>query len=62
MITGKNQWSYTNAENFDLSTFDYEKARPHGKHGANNENVRRYIDFAADNGFDQLLVEGRTAR
>ena len=58
MITGKNQWSYTNAENFDLATFDYEKARPHGKHGANNENVRRYIDFAADNGFDQLLVEG----
>ena len=58
MITGKSQWSYTNAENFDLATFDYSKARPHGKHGANNANVRRYIDFAADNGFDQLLIEG----
>ncbi|MDE6109770.1 MAG: glycoside hydrolase family 97 protein, partial [Muribaculaceae bacterium] len=58
MITGKSQWSYTNAEDFDLATFDYSKARPHGQHGANNENVRRYIDFAADNGFDQLLVEG----
>ncbi|MDE6161317.1 MAG: glycoside hydrolase family 97 protein [Muribaculaceae bacterium] len=58
MITGKTQWSYTNAENFDLATFDYSKARPHGRHGANNANVRRYIDFAADNGFDQLLIEG----
>lgn len=58
MITGKSQWSYTNAENFDLATFDYSTATPHGNHGANNENVRRYIDFAADNGFDQLLIEG----
>lgn len=58
MITGKSQWSYTDAENFDLATFDYSKARPHGKHGATTENVKRYIDFAAENGFDQLLVEG----
>ena len=58
MITGKSQWSYTNAENFDLATFDYSKAKPHGHHGANNANVRRYIDFAAEHGFDQVLVEG----
>lgn len=58
MITGKSAWSYTDAENFDLATFDYSKAKPHGHHGANNANVRRYIDFAAENGFDQLLVEG----
>lgn len=58
MITGKSTWSYCDAENFDLKTFDYTKAKPHGKHGANNENVKRYIDFAADNGFDQVLVEG----
>lgn len=58
MITGKSQWSYTDAENFDLATFDYSKARPHGHHGATTENVRRYIDFAAEHGFDQLLVEG----
>lgn len=58
MITGKSQWSYTDAENFDLATFDYSKAGPHGKHGATTENVKRYIDFAAENGFDQLLVEG----
>lgn len=58
MITGKSSWSYTDAENFDLATFDYSKATPHGHHGANNENVRRYIDFAAANGMDQLLIEG----
>ncbi|MCM1029578.1 MAG: glycoside hydrolase family 97 protein [Pseudoflavonifractor sp.] len=58
MITGKSQWSYTDAHDFDLATFDYSKARPHGHHGANTANVKRYIDFAADNGFDQLLVEG----
>ena len=58
MITGVSSWNYTDAENFDLSTFDYSKAKPNGRHGANNEKVRRYIDFAAANGFDQLLVEG----
>ena len=58
MITGKSQWSYTNAQDFDLATFDYSKAKPHGNHGANNANVKRYIDFAADNGMDQLLIEG----
>ncbi len=58
MITGKSSWAYTDAENFDLATFDYSKAVPNGRHGANNENVRRYIDFAADNGMDQLLIEG----
>lgn len=58
MIAGKSDWAYCAAEDFDLATFDYSKATPTGRHGANNENVRRYIDFAADNGFDQLLVEG----
>ena len=58
MITGKSKWSYTDATDFDLSTFDYSTARPHGRHGASNENVRRYIDFASRHGFDQLLVEG----
>lgn len=37
---------------------DYSKAKPHGRHGANNENVKRYIDFAALHGFDAVLVEG----
>jgi len=58
MITGKSSWAYTDAENFDLATFDYSKAKPNGRHAANTANVKRYIDFAADNGFDQLLIEG----
>lgn len=58
MITGKSSWAYCDANDFDLATFDYSKARPNGRHGANNANVRRYIDFAADNGMDQLLIEG----
>ncbi|MFN5645707.1 MAG: glycoside hydrolase family 97 protein [Sphingomonadales bacterium] len=28
------------------------------KHGATNDNVKRYIDFAAENGIPHLLVEG----
>ena len=36
----------------------YSKTKPNGRHGANNENVKRYIDFAAAHGFDQVLVEG----
>ena len=58
MITGKSQWSYTQMEDVDLNTVDYSKVKPHGHHGASNANVRRYIDFAAANGFDQLLIEG----
>lgn len=34
----------------------WEKAS--GKHGANTANVKTYIDFAAENGFDGVLVEG----
>ncbi|MBR5703806.1 MAG: glycoside hydrolase family 97 protein [Bacteroidales bacterium] len=59
MITGKSEWSYTSElPSVQLGVTDYTKVKPHGKHGANNENVRRYIDFAAENGFDALLVEG----
>ena len=59
MISGKSQWSYTNDyPSVQLGKTDYAHSTPHGKHGANNENVRRYIDFAAENGFDALLIEG----
>ena len=59
MITGKNSWSYTNdLPTIDLNTVDYTKTKPNGTHGANNEEVRKYIDFAAKHGFDQVLVEG----
>lgn len=59
MIAGGKQWSYTfDLPSVKLGETDYSKVRPHGQHPANNENVKRYIDFAAENGFDQLLVEG----
>jgi hypothetical protein len=59
MITGKGSWSYTNDfASVQLGVTDYASATPNGTHSANNEKVRRYIDFAAEHGFDQVLVEG----
>ena len=59
MITGKSAWSYTDElRSIHLDEVDYTKVKPHGKHGANTENVKRYIDFASEHGFDGLLVEG----
>lgn len=59
MITGKSTWSYTNdLLSVHLGKTDYSKTKPNGTHAANNEKVRRYIDFAAKHGFDQVLVEG----
>lgn len=58
MIAGKGNWSYTDVPSVKLDSFDYSTATPNGRHSANNANVRRYIDFAAANGFDALLVEG----
>ena len=59
LITGRNSWSYTDqVPSVKLGQTDYTKLAPNGRHGANNDNVKRYIDFAAANGFDQLLIEG----
>lgn len=59
MITGKSEWSYTyDLPSVQIGTTDYSKVKPHGKHGATTNNVKRYIDFAAKNGFDGVLVEG----
>ncbi len=59
MISDKSTWAYTNDfPSVKLGQTDYAKAKPHGRHAANNANVRRYIDFAAENGFDALLIEG----
>ena len=59
MIVGKSQWSYTDElPSVHLGITDYTKVKPHGKHGATTENVKKYIDFAAENGLDQVLVEG----
>ena len=59
MISGKGSWAYTDDfASVQLGKTDYAKATPNGRHSANNEKVRRYIDFAAEHGFDQVLVEG----
>ena len=59
MISGKGSWNYTDDfASVQLGKTDYSSATPNGRHSANNEKVRRYIDFAAKHGFDQVLVEG----
>ncbi|MDI5948539.1 glycoside hydrolase family 97 protein [Flavobacterium yafengii] len=59
MITGKSSWAYTDEfPTVQLGVTDFSKAKPNGKHGANNTNVKKYIDFAAKHGFDAVLVEG----
>ena len=59
MITGKSSWSYTNDfPTVQLGVSDFSKAKPNGTHGATNANVKKYIDFAAQHGFDAVLVEG----
>lgn len=59
MISGKSSWAYTDElPSIQLDKVDYSKLKTNGRHAANNENVRKYIDFAAKHGFDQVLVEG----
>ena len=59
MITGKSSWSYTDdLKSVHIDTDDLTGVNPNGRHGANTENVKKYIDFASDNGFDAVLVEG----
>ena len=58
MITGKSSWAYADLPSVKLGETDYSKVQPNGKHAANTEHVKKYIDFAAEHGFDQVLVEG----
>src|SRR6476659_9279464 len=59
MITGKSTWAYTDDyPTVRIGETDYSKAKPNGRHGANTAHVKEYIDFAAANGFDAVLVEG----
>ena len=69
MIVGKSSWNYTDEypsiklagdafPNDPSSVVNYQQAKPNGRHAANNEKVKRYIDFAAKNGLDEVLVEG----
>ena len=59
MIVGKSNWHYTNDyPSIKLDQIDWQRVKPHGRHAANNDKVKRYIDFAAKNGLDEVLVEG----
>ena len=59
MIVGRGSWHYTNDyPSIKLDQIDWQKVKPNGTHKANNENVKRYIDFAAKNGLNEVLVEG----
>lgn len=59
MITGKSSWAYTDEyPTVQLGVTDYKNAKPNGKHAANNQHVKEYIDFASEHGFDAVLVEG----
>ncbi|WP_027451094.1 glycoside hydrolase family 97 protein [Xylanibacter brevis] len=59
MIVGKSSWNYTDDyPSVYIDKVDWNSVKPNGRHGANNEKVKRYIDFAAENGLDQVLVEG----
>src|SRR5574344_2905781 len=59
MIVGKSSWNYTDEfPSVKLDRIDWQRVKPNGRHAANNEKVKRYIDFAAKNGLDEVLVEG----
>lgn len=59
MITGRSSWAYTNdLPSVQLGVTDYSSVKPNGTHAANTKHVKEYIDFAAKNGFDAVLVEG----
>ena len=58
MITGKSSWAYANVPSVKLGKTDYSLLTPNGRHAANTAHVKEYIDFAAQHGFDAVLVEG----
>ena len=59
MIVGKSSWNYTDdLPSVDIYKVDWKHVRPNGRHAANTANVKRYIDFAAKNGLQEVLVEG----
>lgn len=57
-VPNRGSWNYTNIDNVKLGITDYTKVKPNGMHAANNENVKKYIDFASKHGFNAVLVEG----
>ncbi len=59
MIVGKSSWNYTDEyPSIKLDQIDWTKVKPNGRHAANTAKVKKYIDFAAANGLQEVLVEG----
>ena len=59
MFTGYQKgWAYSDDHLAKPGITDYSKLTPNGRHPANTENVKKYIDFASENGIDGVLVEG----
>ena len=59
MFTGNQKtWAYSDDHLARPGETDYTKLTPNGRHPANTDNVKKYIDFAAENGIDGVLVEG----
>ena len=57
-IGGGSTWAYSDDHDITIGVTDYQKLKPNGHHGANTEHVKKYINFAAQHGFDAVLVEG----
>ncbi|WP_336664224.1 glycoside hydrolase family 97 protein [Elizabethkingia meningoseptica] len=55
---GGSTWAYSDNQDIIIGETDYSKLKPNNHHGANTKHVKEYIDFAAENGFDAVLVEG----
>lgn len=59
MFTGTQKtWAYSDDYRAKPGITDYSKLPSNGRHPANTENVKKYIDFAAAHGIDGVLVEG----
>lgn len=55
---GQGSWAYGSDPNVKIDKTDFAALTPNGIHAANTANVKKYIDFAAKNGIDGVLVEG----
>ncbi|EJL75637.1 Glycoside hydrolase 97, partial [Chryseobacterium populi] len=55
---GGSTWAYSDNQDIRIGETDYKTLKPNGRHGAHTKHVKEYIDFAAENGFDAVLVEG----
>lgn len=58
MHVGTATWNYSDENNINLATTNWQNLPANGKHGATTARTKYCIDFAAENGFDAVLVEG----